>query len=182
MCRTRDIFVCLGLLMSAATVIAQHADQVATVRVGVIVQSPRARIESVLPRMRERVIKMTTDKKRNITGVWLTDNGKSGFEEARDANCDYLLQVTVTELNQVNIGSPAPDVRHTGAETAVGAPIEVTYKLQSLKNEAVIIDDRREVQAEEYPLDESATAFETAVTRAVDGAVSASMSKLKKKL
>jgi hypothetical protein len=132
--------------------------------------------------MRDRITKIATDKKRNLTGVWLTGEAESAIEEARAANCDYLLQVNVTELNEVNIGSSAPDANHTGAETGISAPLEVTYKLQSLKDGDVIIDGRHEVQPQEYPLDQSATAFETAVTRAVNGAVSASMAKLKKKL
>lgn len=132
--------------------------------------------------MRERTIKAATDNRRHIVGVWLADGNSSAFEAAKGADCDYLLQITVTELNEVNIGTSAPDVNHTGAETGIDAPIEVTYKLQSLKTEDVVVDDRHEVEPQEYPLDQNATAFETVVSRAVDGAISASMAKLKKKL
>ena len=182
MVRRQFVIVGLVLLASICEALAQKAVQSGTVRVAVTVQSPRTRIQNLLPQMRERIIKAATDKKRNIVGVWLAADDGSVFEAAKAANCDYLLQITVTELNEVNIGASAPDVNHTGAETGIAAAIEVTYKLQSLKTEDVVVDDRHEVQPQEYPLDQNATAFETVVSRAVDGAVSASMAKLKKKL
>ena len=161
---------------------SQNSASASITRIGVVVDSPRERIQKMIPQMRDRIVRIVTDKKHNIAGVWLTGDDEVSLKQAKGQNCDYLLHVTVTELSQVNIGGEAPDVNHTGAENAIDAPIEVSYKLESLNDGSVVLQDRREVQPQEYPLDQGSTAFQTVVARAVDGAVSASISKLKKKL
>lgn len=169
--------LCLGVAASS-----QNSASASITRIGVVVDSPRQRIQNMIPQMRDRIVRLVTDKKHNIAGVWLSGDDEVSVKQARAQNCAYLLHVSVTELTEVNVGGAVPDVHHTGAENAIDAPIEVSYKLESLKDGSVVLQDRREVQPQEYPLDQGSTAFQTVVARAVDGAVSASIAKLKKKL
>ena len=149
----------------------------------IIIDSRRSRIQSFLPQLREPVKRIATDKKRNISGVLLTADGDSPVRQAEAANCEYLLEMRVSQLRQIGSGPglSASDVNHTGAERNVDAPIVVTYKLQSLKDDKILVDERHEVQEQEHPLDPGGSAFETAVSHAVESAASACMSKLKKK-
>ena len=91
--------------------------------------------------------------------------------------------MNVDLLNEVSFGSgsPGPDVNHTGMERAVDGRIVIKYRLQSLKDDNVLADERRTVEDQEYPLDPNPSAFQTVVSRAVESATAASMSKLKKK-
>jgi hypothetical protein len=172
----------LAVLCSSILGFSQNSTSAVTIRVGIIVDSPRERIQDMVPQMRDRIVRIASDKKHNIVGVWLSRDDEVSLKQAKPDNCDYVLHVTVTELSQIEAGGTAPDVNRTGAENAIDAPIEVSYKLESVNDGSIVFRDRREVQPQQYPLDQGATAFQTVVERAIDGAVSASVSKLKKKL
>lgn len=165
------------------TLIAQEPSAPSGKRVGIVLDSTKARVRDLLPDLRERAKKIATDRKRNITSVVLVSNGESALQQAKAASCDYLLQMNVDLVNEVSFGSglPGPDVSHTGMERSVDGRIVIKYRLQSLQDDNVLVDERRSIEDQEYPLDPNPSAFQTVVTRAVESATAASMSKLKKK-
>jgi hypothetical protein len=179
--------VCLVLtflLVPALNLAAEDSSGPPGVRVGVMLDSSKARIQNLLPELRERARKIATDKKRNIVAVVLIATDEPALRQAKAANCDYLLQMSVDLVNEVSFGpgSSGPDVTHTGMERAVDGRIVVKYHLQSLKDDNVLADDRHTIEDQEYPLDPNASAFQTVISRAVESATAACMSKLKKKI
>jgi hypothetical protein len=179
-CFVSLVFMCLLLLSS---LLAEDPSGPPGVRVGIMLDSTKARVQDLLPELRERAKKIATDKKRNITAIILVVNGEPALRQAKTANCDYLLKMNVDLLNEVSFGSgsPGPDVNHTGMERAVDGRIVIKYRLQSLRDDNVLADERLTVEDQEYPLDPNPSAFQTVVSRAVESATAASMSKLKKK-
>ena len=101
-----------------------------------------------LPELRERPKKIATDKKRNITAVVLIPGGEPALQQAKTANCDYLLQMNVDLVNEVSCGSgtPGPDVNHTGMERAVDGRIVIKYRLQSLNDDDALADERHAIE------------------------------------
>ena len=91
--------------------------------------------------------------------------------------------MNVDLLNEVSFGSnsPGPDPNHTGMERAVDGRIVIKHRLQSVKDDNVLADDRHSIGDEEYPMDPNSSAFETVVSRAVESATATSMRRLKKK-
>ena len=175
--------LCVLLVCFPTALLAQEPSAPSVKRVGIVLDSTKARIRDLLPDLRERAKKVATDKKRNITSVVLIPNGESAVQQAKAASCDYLLQMNVDLVNEVSFGSgvPGPDVNHTGMERAVDGRIVIKYRLQSLQDDNVLVDDRHSIGDQEYPLDPNPSAFQTVVTRAVESATAASMSRLKKK-
>ena len=173
----------LCLLVPPWILLGQDPNAPSGVRVGIMLDSSKARIQNLLPQLRERAKKIATDKKRNITAVILIADGEPALQQAKAANCDYLLQMNLDLVNEVSFGSntPGPDVNHTGMERAVDGRIVINHRLQSLKDDKVLVDDRHTIGDEEYPMDPNASAFDTVVSRAVESATATSMSKLKKK-
>src|SRR5690242_4308875 len=110
------------------------------VRVGIMLDSPKARIQRLLPQLRERARKIATDKKRNIAAVILVANGDSAARVAKAANCNYVLTINVDLLNEVSFGSGSqgPDVNHTGMERAVDGRIVIAYRLESLSDDNIL--------------------------------------------
>lgn len=171
------------MLAIPSILFAQDSKAHSGTRVGIILDSSKARIQNLLPQLRERAKKIATDKNRNITAVILTANDEPALQQAKAANCDYLLQMNIDLVNEISLGSntPGPDVTHTGMERAVDGRIVIKHRLQSVNDDNVLVDDRHTIGDEEYPMDPNTSAFETLVSRAVESATATSMSKLKKK-
>jgi len=177
--------LCIYLVASPSfRLFAQDANLPSAVRVGIMLDSPKARIQNLLPQLRERARRIATEKKRNIAAVILVANGDSAVRVAKAANCNYLLRMNVDLLNEVSFGSGSqgPDVNHTGMERAVDGRIVITYRLQSLSDDNILAEERHTLEDLEYPMDPNPSAFETVVSRAVESATAACMSKLKKKM
>jgi hypothetical protein len=177
--------LCIYLVASPSfRLFAQDANLASAVRVGIMLESPKARIQNLLPQLRERARRIATEKKRNIAAVILVANGDSAVRIAKAANCNYLVRMNVDLLNEVSLGSgtQGPDVNHTGMERAVDGRIVITYRLQSLNDDNILAEDRHTLEDLEYPMDPNPSAFETVVSRAVESATAACMSKLKKKM
>lgn len=180
--RTLLKLLCAALIC-VPIALAQNASAPAAIRVGIVLDSTKARVRDMLPYLRDRAKKVATDKKRNITAVVLTAESEPPLQQAKAANCDYLLQMNVDLLNEVSFGSntPGPDVTHTGMERAVDGRIMIKYRLLSLVDDKVVADDRHAVEDQGYPLDPNPSAFQTVVSRAVESATAACVGKLKKK-
>jgi len=176
-------FLSIVLISLPTVLLAQDSAAPSAKRVGILLDSTKARVRDLLPDLRERAKKIATDKKRNITAVVLIPGGEPALQQAKTANCDYLLQMNVDLVNEVSFGSgtPGPDVNHTGMERAVDGRIVIKYRLQSLNDDDVLADERHAIEDNEYPLDPNPSAFQTVISRAVESATAASMSKLKKK-
>ena len=174
------------LLASLLSVIAGAEDSanLSGTRVGIMLDSSKARIQDLLPQLRERAKKIATDKKRNISAVILIASDEPPLRQAKAANCDYLLQMNVDLLNEVSFGpgNSGPDVSHTGMERAVDGRVVIKYRFQALKDDNVLMDDRRAVEDQEYPLDPNPSAFQTVISRAVESTTAACVHKLKKKI
>src|SRR5262245_48686850 len=88
------------LLMCFPTaLLARDPSALSGKRIGILLDSTKARIHDILPELRERAKKIATDKKRNITAVVLIPGSEPALQQAKAANCDYLLQMNVDLVN-----------------------------------------------------------------------------------
>jgi hypothetical protein len=79
---------CIWLLVLPPSLLTQDSNTTSSVRVGIMLDSSKARIQNLLPQLRERAKKIATDKKKNIVAVILLAGTEPALHVAKAANCD----------------------------------------------------------------------------------------------
>ena len=152
---------------------------------GISISSGRARIQELLPKLRETIAHDLTNQARGVRVIALRDPAKA-VAQAREKGCDYLLEVKVSQLSQVEMQlTPQRPAQPETADETMGKNIEgqirINYKFVAVNGAPVKIQDDFPVLEQEYPLEQDPMAFETMIIRATTGAASAAMNKLEKK-
>lgn len=150
--------------------------------VGLVLDSNVARIADSLPRLRDSLIK-SHRKQIRLIGVDATQQDPE--DSVRDKGCDYLLQINVNELTgpgfSPSVGFPShsmsPEEERDRHELE---SVRIHYQLRSLIGNGVHASDTESVRYLDYSGTWDATAFETAVFRAVTRTANTSLKLIKK--
>jgi len=140
--------------------------------VGVSLGSNYDRITDFLPLIRDSVVKAIPQRRKQIRAIALIGPPLDAPAAARKQACDYLLQIDVVEIRGAAVDfstrqfsqEMGPDEKRERQELAW---VGINYRLQSLNNDEVDVQDIDHVRYAEYPSGWNNTAFQTSVIRAV---------------
>ncbi len=186
--RSSARFWVAALLLATAAAPAQDFKQPegrTRLTVGISISSGRARLQNLLPKLRETIAHDLKDQAKGVRVIALPDPAKA-LAQAREKGCDYLLEMKISQASQIEMqlagdrpARPEPVDEQMGKN--IEGQIRIAYRLVAVNGTPVQIQDEFPVLEQEYPLEQDPTAFESMVIRAARGAASAAMDKLEKK-
>jgi hypothetical protein len=166
--------------------------------IAVNVDSPDPRIQQMLPKLRDRAIKVVEEKAKNVRTVVILGSAATPEAEARENSADYLLTIELSLAQSVRVpmgGVPgeAPSrtvdvpsgrvptgIAHSRCVDLLGI-FTFSYKVLSLSGKNINFHDSHTMQEFEYPMGPDWECLEKLTTRAVESDASAAVHKLKSK-
>jgi len=158
--------------------------------VGVILDSNFARIEELLPRMQEYIVKNVPQRMKSVELVAIDRLTSDPFSAARKANCDYLLQMTISTPSRaaagVVIGGESfPDRNGAFSDSdnvdrRILESVVLRYRLASIHDDGFDKSDNDRVRLGEFPSTMDGLAFETTLLRAAERVTLGSLKQLPK--
>src|ERR1700739_2580977 len=96
----------LLVLVFAAHAPAQNSSPKAPAKrlVGILLDSNYVRLDEFVPRLQDYLGKNVPPRMKTVELLPLDASKGDQFEAARNANCDYLLQMTILESNHPAVG------------------------------------------------------------------------------
>jgi hypothetical protein len=155
--------------------------------VGISLDSNYAHISNFLPRLRTDLAKTLPNRRKRVRVVEIPTSQQDAKDAAKAKNCQYLLQMTISEIRGVAAGvqfgtpQPADEHRDDARERQELDWVRIDYRLSSLNDDSVDASDMDHVRYGEIPTSWDALAFETTVSRSVTRVAVASLGKLPKK-
>jgi hypothetical protein len=166
--------------------------------IAVNVDSSDPRIQQMLPKLRNRAVKVVEESAKNVRAVVMLGSAATPEAEAHESSADYLLtiELSVAQSLRIPVGrSPenAPsrtvDVPLGGVPTGIAHSrcvdllgiLTFSYSVVSLSGKNIKIHDSHNMHASEYPLGPEWQCLEKLTKRAVESDAAAAVNKLKKK-
>lgn len=166
--------------------------------IAVKVDSSDPRIQQMLPKLRDRAVKVVEESARNVRAVVMLGSAATPEAEARENSADYLLTIDLSLAQSMRIpigGSPenAPSrtvdvplgrvptgIAHSRCVDLLGT-LTYSYRVVSLSSKNINFHGSHTMHDSEYPLGPEWECLEKLTTRAVDTDVSAAVHKLRSK-
>ena len=173
---------CVASIAVAQTPVAPPAQ----LKIGISVESERAAIEAILPRVRQTIA--DDYSKRDVQPVILQGPEKSLMAAARNAGCDYVVRVRILQLSQggVDITHPGRSTESNAAASIAGPPpfvpgeIRIDYRVEPVNPEKLNIHDNYRIPPERYPLGPNFSGLESVASSEARAAAATALAKIKK--
>jgi hypothetical protein len=166
--------------------------------IAVNVDSSDPRIQQMLPKLRDRAVKVVEESARNVRAIVMLGSAATPVAEAHENSADYLLtiELSLAQSVRIPIGSTlenAPtrtvDVPLGGVPTGIAhsrcvdllGTLTFSYSVVSLSGKNIKIHDSHTMHDSEYPLGPEWECLQKLTTRAVESDAAAAVNKLKKK-
>ena len=157
-----------------------------TVLIGVRIESDRARVQEMIPRLRAIVAKRLSNPSKSIRAITLEGPADAVLAEAKRKACDYLLDLKVRQLSKVTVEITKPNAgvedRPDARERDIPGEIAVAYSMEAVGAKPVAIHGRVTARPETYPLGPDFTAFESVVQQTAESAALEALKQLKAKV
>jgi hypothetical protein len=166
--------------------------------IAVNVDSSDPRIQQMLPRLRDRAVKVVEESAKNVRAIVMLGSAATPEAEARRNSADYLLTIELSLAQSVRVplggipgntpsrtvdvspGQVPTGIAHSRCVDLLGT-FTFSYRVLSLSGKNVSFHDSHTMRDFEYPLGPEWECLEKLTTRAVDSDASVAVHKLKSK-
>lgn len=110
--------------------------------IGVTIVVDRARVQNILPALRERVAGDINRKYRGIHAIALSGPEDVALDEARNKGCAYVLRLKIIDAASVTVGPSGPVGPGIGYPGSHGSEkIVVAYRVIPMDGSDPVVDD-----------------------------------------
>lgn len=155
-----------------------------------MLDSNYARIDEFVPRLREYLVRNVPERMKSVELVAIDSLAPDPVAEAKKANCDYLLQMTITPSNEPDVGVaigseslPERNGAFTGSDNFDRRILESVVfrsRLASIRNDSLDKSANDRVRLGELPTTMDGLAFETTLSRSAERVTLTSLKQLPK--
>jgi hypothetical protein len=173
----RFLSSCVLVLALASPALAQNAKSAVSKPSSVCISldSNYERIQAFLPSLAKFLQKDVPRQQQQVQVIAAGTEPRNPIEFARAKNCQYLLQLSLVQTTGVSVGAgftagtfSRESTPETERDLQQLQALQIKYRLQSLNDRELDVNDSEYVHQLDYPSIWDAAAFETAV----DGAAS----------
>ena len=166
--------------------------------IAVNVDSSDPRIQQMLPKLRDRAVKVVEESARNVRAIVMLGSAATPQAEAHENSADYLLTIELSLAQSVRIpvgsspenapsrtvdvplGQVPTGIAHSRCVDLLGT-FTFSYRVLSLSGKKLSFHDSHTMRDSEYPLGPEWQCLEKLTTRGVEIDASAAVHKLKSK-
>ena len=179
---------CVLVLALACPALAQNAKSAASKPSSfcISLDSNYERIEAFLPSL-AKFLQKDVPRQQQVQVIAAGTEPRNPIEFARAKNCQYLLQLSLVETTGVSVGAgftagtfnreSTPEAERDLQQLQA---LQIKYRLQSLNDRELDVNDSEYVHQLDYPSIWDAAAFETAADRAASRVAANSLKHLPK--
>jgi len=194
----RVILYFANLSILAASLLASGQESSRGRIIAVNVDSSDPRIQQMLPKLRDRAVKVVEENARNVRAVVILGSAATPEAEARENSADYLLTIELSLAQSVRVpiggipgegpsrtvdvppGRVATGIAHSRCVDLLGI-LTFSYEVLSLSGKNINFHDSHTMREFEYPLGPEWQCLEKLTTRAVENDASTAVHELKSK-
>ena len=184
----RSCLLTVAILASTFAASAQNVKSGAPPKSSVCINldSNYARIQAFLPSLAKSLLKNVSRQQKQVRVIAAGREPGDPVKAAKTKACEYLLELRLLETNSVSTGfiGGSFNRENTPEEERDRQQLDalrINYRLRSLANKELDVDDSDFVRYLEYPSMWDPAAFETAVDRAATRVAEASLENLPKR-